>query len=120
MGSRSKKEALGWGGGLRSKLSRMKEGENLRKGNASMDAKDTENKDEAGTVRSTLSDQAPSRKKTRFVTEKGIRIAGRESLGDELIRDLRGEPGTSDASTASKPRMIMLDDDDDDLLILDE
>lgn len=120
-GSNSKKEALGWGGGLRSKLSRMKEGENLRKGNTSLDAQDAQDKDENGTVRSTLSDQAPSRKKTRFVTEKGIRIAGRESLGDDLIKDLRAQPGTSGAGQASKPRMIMLDDDDDDdLLILDE
>jgi minichromosome maintenance protein 10 len=69
--------ALGWGSGLRDKLSRMKEGEKLR---PTSDA-----------------NQAPVRKKTRFVTEKGIREAGRESLGMDLSE-----------------RQVTLDDDDDD------
>lgn len=64
---------LGWGGGLSSKLSRMKEGEALaqeRKGARS-----------------------PVKKKTRFVTDRGIRVAGRESLGGELGN---GEVGLAD------------------------
>ncbi|KAK2676183.1 hypothetical protein RAB80_008369 [Fusarium oxysporum f. sp. vasinfectum] len=70
--------AFGWGSNLKDKLSKMKEGEKLRK-----------------------DEQPPVRKKTRFVTDKGIREAGRESLGDEL-----------------HGRQIMLDDDDDDLVIV--
>ncbi|KAF4945464.1 hypothetical protein FGADI_11966 [Fusarium gaditjirri] len=70
--------AFGWGSNLKDKLAKMKEGEKLRK-----------------------DEQPPVRKKTRFVTDKGIREAGRESLGDELL-----------------DRQITLDDDDDDLLIV--
>jgi minichromosome maintenance protein 10 len=70
--------AFGWGSNLKDKLAKMKEGEKLRK-----------------------DEQPPVRKKTRFVTDKGIREAGRESLGDEL-----------------HGRQIMLDDDDDDLVIV--
>ncbi|KAH7021039.1 uncharacterized protein B0I36DRAFT_296537 [Microdochium trichocladiopsis] len=115
--SNTKTQALGWGGGLKSKLSRMKDGENLRKGNASSTPQES---DMSGTMNSVSSDHAPSRKKTRFVTEKGIRIAGRESLGGELASCSSDKPGDG-ASTATGPRMVMLDDDDDDdLLILDE
>lgn len=76
--------AFGWGGGLKSKLSRMKEGENLQPKEQGADA-------EGGHVR----------KKTRFVTAKGIREAGRESLGTELAE-----------------RQVELDDDDDELVIV--
>ncbi|KAL3590291.1 hypothetical protein FPOAC2_12479 [Fusarium poae] len=65
--------AFGWGSSLKDKLSKMKDGEKLRKDG-----------------------QPPVRKKTRFVTDKGIREAGRESLGNELL-----------------DRQVMLDDDDD-------
>lgn len=70
--------AFGWGSGLTNKLSKMKDGEKLRKDG-----------------------QPPVRKKTRFVTDKGIREAGRESLGAELL-----------------DRQVMLDDDDDELVIV--
>lgn len=75
--------ALGWGGGLKDKLARMKEGEKLHKENEGA--------------------RSPVRKKTRFVTEKGIRVAGRESLGEELAG-----------------RQISFDnnDDDDELVII--
>ncbi|KFH45961.1 DNA replication licensing factor-like protein [Hapsidospora chrysogenum ATCC 11550] len=76
-----KPAGLGWGSDLTDKLARMKEGEKLRK--ESPDA------------------LAPVRKKTRFVTEKGIREAGRESLGMELSE-----------------RQVTLDDDDDDELVI--
>lgn len=88
---------FGWGGNLKDKLSRMKDGEKLQP--------EAEAKGLPGSASSSLSsgDQPPVRKKTRFVTEKGIREAGRESLGDALpVR--RG--------------MVTLDDDDDDLVIL--
>ncbi|KAM4063062.1 primase zinc finger domain-containing protein [Hirsutella rhossiliensis] len=75
----AKSSGFGWGSSLKDKLSRMKEGEELRPGGRS-----------------------PVRKKTRFVTDKGIREAGRESLGVEL-------PGG---------RVSVEDDDDDELIIV--
>jgi minichromosome maintenance protein 10 len=62
---------LGWGSSLKDKLARMREGEKVgpRVGTTGVTA--------AGRT-------SPVRKKTRFVTEKGIREAGRESLGAEL------------------------------------
>ncbi|OLN85141.1 DNA replication licensing factor mcm10 [Colletotrichum chlorophyti] len=67
------KAGFGWGGNLKDKLTKMKEGDRLS------------------------NDNPPVRKKTRFVTEKGIREAGRESLGTQAIS---------------------FEDDDDDLIIL--
>ena len=49
--------AVGWGKGLGKELGRLKDGERLQ----------------------------PVRKKTRFVTEKGIREAGRESFGGDTV-----------------------------------
>jgi minichromosome maintenance protein 10 len=73
------KSALGWGSNLKDKLSRMKEGEKLRK-----------------------EEDPPVRKKTRFITEKGIREAGRESLGVDL----------------SERQVSFGNDDDDELVIV--
>lgn len=70
--------AYGWGSNLRDKLSSMKQGEKFIQ-----------------------KEEAPLRKKTRFVTEKGIRVAGRESLGNELAE-----------------RQITFDDDEDDELFI--
>ena len=75
--SGTSRPAFGWGSSLKDKLAKMKEGEKLR-----------------------TEDDPPQRKKTRFITEKGIREAGRESLGVDLSR--KGA----------------LDDDDDELLII--
>lgn len=71
--------AYGWGSNLRDKLSSMKQGEKFIQ-----------------------KEDVPLRKKTRFVTEKGIRVAGRESLGNEL----------------SERQITFDDDDDDDLFIV--
>lgn len=68
--------AMGWGSNLTKELGRMKNGENLQ----------------------------PVKKKTRFVTEKGIREAGRESFGGEVAKAAAHD----------------LDDDDDDLDIVRE
>lgn len=68
----------GWGSNLKDKLSNMKAGEKFMK-----------------------KEEAPQRKKTRFVTEKGIREAGRESIGMDMSQ-----------------RQISFDDDDDDELII--
>jgi len=54
----SSSAAVGWGGNLSKELGRMKNGESLQ----------------------------PIKKKTRFVTEKGIREAGRESFGGDAVR----------------------------------
>ncbi|KAK5987832.1 DNA replication licensing factor mcm10 [Cladobotryum mycophilum] len=67
---------FGWGSGLRDKLANMKDGEKFKP------------------------EQPPLRKKTRFVTDKGIRIAGRESIGN-LVE-----------------RQVALEDDDDDELVI--
>ena len=53
-------------------------------------------------------DKSPVRKKTRFVTEKGIREAGRESLGETLSAAVLGRAR----------RQVVLDDDEDDDLII--
>ncbi|KAK7221091.1 hypothetical protein V2G26_009094 [Clonostachys chloroleuca] len=75
----SSSTSFGWGAGLKEKLARMKDGEKLR------------NQAEG---------QSLVEKQTRFVTEKGIRLAGRESIGN------------------LSERQITLDDDDDDDLII--
>ncbi|KAG6016129.1 hypothetical protein E4U43_004174 [Claviceps pusilla] len=74
--ARAAAAAYGWGSNLRDKLSKMKEGEKLHKG-----------------------EPPPVRKKTRFVTEKGIREAGRES-------------------DFSERQICLADDDDDELVII--
>lgn len=73
----SSSAAVGWGGNLTKELGRMKNGESLQ----------------------------PIKKKTRFVTEKGIREAGRESIGGDAVK----------AAVSN-----LDDDDDDDLEILRE
>ncbi|KAK1970545.1 primase zinc finger protein [Colletotrichum sublineola] len=72
------KSGFGWGGNLKDKLAKMKDGDKLS------------------------NDKPPVRKKTRFVTEKGIREAGRESLGMDLPQQ----------------SVSFEDDDDDDLIIV--
>ncbi|KAI1205029.1 uncharacterized protein F4807DRAFT_298762 [Annulohypoxylon truncatum] len=129
------KPALGWGGGLRDKLSRMKDGERLRPATSASsfsfsnpnsssvaggdrDASGTDDAGGGGRGRSG-SMRSPARKKTRFVTEKGIREAGRESLGGELGSAEGDALAKMDAKSAgSQPsrqrRVVVLDDDDDD------
>jgi minichromosome maintenance protein 10 len=106
-GSIGGKVALGWGSSLKNKLTRMKEGERLD-GSKSSDVSDKIKTVEEGTeTASTMNDGSPVRKKTRFVTEKGIREAGRESLGEPLS-----------AAAKSRRRVVLDDDDDDDDLII--
>lgn len=71
----NRSSAVGWGANLTEKLSNMKTAGEPKKS------------------------RSPVRKKTRFVTEKGIREAGRESLGMDL-----------------STRQVVMDDDDDDEL----
>ncbi|KAJ8124321.1 hypothetical protein O1611_g9320 [Lasiodiplodia mahajangana] len=101
---------LGWGGGLKDKLARMKEGEKLR----GADTTASSSRSEKGAPSDPNKDRnrSPARKKTRFVTEKGIREAGRESLGTELTTV--GAGGKSGQGRG----MVFLDDDDDDELVI--
>lgn len=73
----NRSSAIGWGSDLKEKLSNMKTAGEQKKS------------------------RSPVRKKTRFVTEKGIREAGRESLGMDL-----------------STRQVPLEDDDDELEII--
>lgn len=98
---------VGWGSALASRLARMKDDVLREQGQTTLDASSfapgtgatvagavtgTARKpaasDPAATATSTSAadrdHRPPVRKKTRFVTAKGIREAGRESLGDEL------------------------------------
>lgn len=94
---------FGWGSSLREKLSRMRDGERLR---PNFHVKT----DSTSTITSAFrdKDRSPVRKKTRFVTAKGIREAGRESLpgGDKVAR-----PGAS----SRRSQEIVFDDDDEDM-----
>ena len=101
-GSIGAKLPLGWGTSLKDKLTRMKDGEKLDGGKVSLPAP------ENGSFSNAFARGArsPVRKKTRFVTEKGIREAGRESLGDPL------------SAAANIRRQVVLDDDDDDELVI--
>ncbi|OAA62802.1 peroxisomal biogenesis factor 2 [Niveomyces insectorum RCEF 264] len=83
---------LGWGSSLTAKLGRMKEGETLQPG-----------KGGGGDGQLRITDQVPVRKKTRFLLGgKGIREAGRESLGGQ----------------AAHANLEDDDDDDDELVIV--
>ncbi|KAI1387768.1 uncharacterized protein F4822DRAFT_291868 [Hypoxylon trugodes] len=119
--------ALGWGGNLKDKLARMKEGERLAPPAISTNVGDSstagdEGNSSVGAGGSVA--RSPARKKTRFVTEKGIREAGRESLGGELASaNDRSDDPASDSRPSSitrdrRGRMVVLDDDDDELEIL--
>ncbi|KAK3349971.1 hypothetical protein B0T25DRAFT_549392 [Lasiosphaeria hispida] len=113
--------AFGWGSSLGKKLTRMKEGERLDGREVPSLASGQPNR--AAALAAVAADSAssssmfapalarsgarsPVRKKTRFVTEKGIREAGRESLGEPLSAAMKSS------------RQVVLDDDDDDDLII--
>ncbi|KAK8018219.1 primase zinc finger protein [Apiospora marii] len=115
--SQSKSEgALGWGTSLKDKLSNMKNGQRFDGAASTVPAASSSFSDGGSFQSSSMLTPAmkgkdsrekaelPARKKTRFVTEKGIREAGRESLGGDFARN----------------KMIMLDDeeDDDELVVL--
>ncbi|PQE06479.1 hypothetical protein CJF32_00002373 [Rutstroemia sp. NJR-2017a WRK4] len=85
---RNPSAGLGWGNNLSKELTNMREGRTLMR------------------QRETKEMAPPVKKKTRFVTDKGIREAGRESIGGELVEKMIG--GAND------------NDDDDDLWIVME
>lgn len=96
---------FGWGTSLKDKLSRMRDGEKLANNRPGLMHVRT---DSTSTITSAFrdKDRSPVRKKTRFVTDKGIREAGRESLPGSV------RPGLG----ALRAREVVLDDDhhDDD------
>jgi minichromosome maintenance protein 10 len=103
--------ALGWGTSLSTKLARMKDGEKL---DGSTPQGENIVKAFARVEAAKERIRSPVRKKTRFITEKGIREAGRESLGEPLNT-------AAAAATAAKIRgrqQVVLDDDDDDDLVI--
>jgi minichromosome maintenance protein 10 len=117
-GPNNNKAALGWGSSLSTKLGRMKEGERLdgRKITAldsnppplpALSAAAVITSGGGGAAR--RGDKSPVRKKTRFVTEKGIREAGRESLGETL---------SLSAALKTRRQVVLDEDEDDDLIIL--
>lgn len=101
---------LGWGTSLKDKLARMRDGEKLARPGLMHVRTDS-----TSTITSAFrdKDRSPVRKKTRFVTDKGIREAGRESLpgGDKNVR-----PGLG----SLRAQEVVLDDDDDDDEEMDE
>ncbi|KKY34609.1 putative cell division cycle protein [Diaporthe ampelina] len=126
---------FGWGTSLRDKLSRMKAGERLSlhtSHNSTSTTASSSGSSGAGIGTGGAAggafrdkDRSPVRKKTRFVTEKGIREAGRESLPGSVVAD----PGASrgwNGQLASRQRLrqqdVVLegdnDDDDDDELVV--
>ncbi|KAI0021803.1 hypothetical protein F4780DRAFT_267408 [Xylariomycetidae sp. FL0641] len=155
---------LGWGGNLRDKLARLKQGETLQQHQQQHHHHHPKTKHPlitpeassfeggAGPPSSSHSNTAPgfgglrrrprvgsesdasgggggggggvggrpARKKTRFVTDKGIREAGRDSLAGDSLAAVRAG---GDGGGGRGERMVVLDDDDDeedeDLLLLD-
>lgn len=112
---------FGWGTSLKDKLARMRDGERLNLNLTNLQTHHLK-KDSTSTVASAFrgdnnkADRSPVRKKTRFVTEKGIREAGRESLpggggGGESSKKVR--PGILRMSSGLKGREVVLDDDGD-------
>lgn len=114
-GGGGSKTIHGWGTGLKDKLSRMKAGEKL---NLNLAGNGNTNepvifKGSSAMADRTRGDRSPVRKKTRFVTSKGIREAGRESVGTELSGDKNIRP-----AYARRQVTLQDDDDDDDELVI--
>ncbi|KAK3316354.1 hypothetical protein B0H66DRAFT_561104 [Apodospora peruviana] len=117
----NKGAAFGWGTALKDKLGRMKDGERLD------GVRHHQTDDSPSAVSSSAAtapslppptkarnDRSPVRKKTRFVTEKGIRIAGRESLGEPLSHAAAAVAAATAAAKRGGRQVVLLDDDDDD------
>lgn len=132
---------FGWGTSLRDKLSRMRAGERLSLHTShnsvsttasSSGASNSSGGGATGTTTTTTvtggsgsafrdKDRSPVRKKTRFVTEKGIREAGRESLPGSVVASEHGAAAASrgwNGQLAARQRRlqqeVVLEDDDDD------
>ncbi|KAL2150886.1 hypothetical protein VTH82DRAFT_7449 [Thermothelomyces myriococcoides] len=112
---------LGWGAGLREKLSKMRDGERLDGRKLAPTVTSAAAAAAAAAALGTgpgggglsvaaaarRDDKSPVRKKTRFVTDKGIREAGRDSLGEPLS-----------AAVKARRQVVFDDDDDDDIIIV--
>lgn len=119
---------FGWGTSLRDKLSRMKTGEKLSLHNSHNSTSTAAGGSAAaggGVAALREKDRSPVRKKTRFVTDKGIREAGRESLpGSVTTTDKNVPPGAGRNRLLTRQRQQQAvleeedDDDDDDELVV--
>lgn len=116
---------FGWGTSLRDKLSRMRAGERLSlhtSHNSTSTTASSSGSSGAGTGAGAGGgafrdkDRSPVRKKTRFVTEKGIREAGRESLPGSVVADSGASRGWNGklASRQRQQEVVLEDDNDDD------
>lgn len=110
--SSSSLRTYGWGTSLKDKLGRMRDGEklnlNINQLKLGLHAKkDSTSSGSTSTTTSALrdKDRSPVRKKTRFVTDKGIREAGRDSLPPQGVGDKNLRPR----------REVVLDDEDEDM-----
>lgn len=137
---------FGWGTSLRDKLSRMRAGERLSlhtshnsvSTTASSSGASNSSSGGGATGATTVTgtggsafrdkDRSPVRKKTRFVTDKGIREAGRESLPGSVVASEHGAAAASRAwngplATGRRQQQEVVlegddDDDDDELLVV--
>lgn len=115
--------AFGWGTSLRDKLSRMRTGERLSH-HASHASTSTAGGSSAaaGGAAHKDKDHSPVRKKTRFVTENGIREAGRESLPGSVVTDKNVPPGAGRNRLLTRQRQQQAvfeeDEDEDDELVV--
>ena len=123
---------FGWGTSLRDKLTRMRAGERLSlhtsHNSTSTTASSSGASNSSGGATATGTgaggsafrdkDRSPVRKKTRFVTEKGIREAGRESLPGSVVADHQHGAASRawNGQLASRQRRqeVVLEGDDDD------
>ncbi|ROW08262.1 hypothetical protein VMCG_03131 [Cytospora schulzeri] len=114
---------FGWGTSLKDKLSRMKTGERLSFHSSHNSTSTTGNSSvAAGGAGLRDKDHSPVRKKTRFVTEKGIREAGRESLPGSVVTDKNVPPGAGRNRLLTRHRQQQAvfeeDEDEDDELVV--
>ncbi|KKA29210.1 hypothetical protein TD95_000956, partial [Thielaviopsis punctulata] len=106
--------SLGWGKGLKDKLDRMKGGEKLADSQSAVtpekekeeekeegedEGKDGGGSEMAGKDESGDRDRSPVRKKTRFVTDRGIKEAGHESLAAIVLDEEQDEEVDTEAET---------------------
>lgn len=122
---------FGWGTSLKDKLSRMKTGERMSfhpsHSSHNSTSTSTSTTGNGSAVASGVAlrdkDHSPVRKKTRFVTEKGIREAGRESLPGSVVIDKNVPPGTGSRNrllTRQRKQQAVFEEDDegDELVVI--
>lgn len=116
---------FGWGTTLKDKLGRMRDGEklnlNLNQLKLGLHHQHQHTKKDSTSSGSTTTtsalrdkDRSPVRKKTRFVTDKGIREAGRDSLPPQGAAQV-GDKNVRPAGRRTGGQVMLEDDDDEDM-----